>query len=95
MKVLATMVLGFALSGCLSIRNATISSFQVSRGATVSAEASALGYVNLTSPNPTELEKAAIEQLRQKGATKNVTSRLEVRDWLVLQVYTLKATAER
>ena len=87
----------FLLTGCVAITSVSIDNpVAKSKGEKLTAESSAVGVLSLTVPNATRLEGEALERLNDQGATKNVTSRLQVRNWFgFVQVYKVVVTGEK
>jgi len=83
------------LTSCVSLYNTTISDISPVKGDAVSVTASGMGFLSLTVPAQSKLEQKALEELKEKGVTKNITSRLTMRNWVIVQYYRVKATGEK
>ena len=81
-----------ALSACVGLRSSSISS-RSGAGQGVSAEAGDYGILHLTSPD--NLTQTASSQLASKcqGKLTNVQTQLAMREWVIIQWYTVDATA--
>lgn len=92
----AIVFASFLLTGCVIMQSTTISDINSLKGETVSAKAGGVGWLFLTLPDQARLEQQALNELKGKGATKNITSRLAVRHWFgIIQYYSVKATGEK
>jgi len=90
--VIALVVMCVALSGCVVLRSSAISD-RSGGGQSATAEAGDYGILHLTSPN--NLTEAASSQLVSKcpGKLTNVQTELFMREWILIQWYTVDATA--
>ncbi|MBF0441886.1 MAG: hypothetical protein HQK54_08285 [Oligoflexales bacterium] len=95
LKRLICIAAALLLSGCVSMTSVTISDMVSKAGTPVTVEKSAVGIMSLTVPSASGLEAAALKELRDKGAVKNVTTRLQMRNWVFVQVYGVVATGEK
>lgn len=89
--VIATF-LCVTLSGCIFLRSSAISD-RSGGGQSASVEAGDYGILHLTSPD--NLTEAASSQLVSKcpGKLTNVQTELYMREWVLVQWYTVSATA--
>lgn len=94
-RVLSLLMVLIFTTGCISISGAGISNVNSKKGKKVWAEASSMGILSLTVPNAKKLEMTALNKLVAKGATKNITTRLQMRNFMVVQSYTVIATGEK
>ena len=84
----------FALNSCVVMSSASVSN-PGPTGTMVSATASGTGFLALTTPSVESLERNAVQQLAGQGATKNVTTRLEMRNFVIVQLYKVTATGDK
>lgn len=96
MKILLGALLCAGLmTSCVSIQSAGVSGPLEKAGSSVRADASGIGFLSLTAPSADELERIAMTKLASQGATKNITSRLTVRNFVIVQLYSVEASAEK
>ena len=94
--ILVGLACGIFFTGCVAITSASVDSVVGKGGPKVMAEAGGVGILSLTVPDVKALEGAALDKLRSQGATKNVTSRLQMRNWFgFVQVYQVMLTGEK
>ena len=90
------MLCSLCLTGCVGITSVSLDNIAAkSKGEKLVAESSGVGILTLTVPNANRLEAEALDRLRELGATKNVTSRLQMRNFMVVQLYSVVATGEK
>jgi hypothetical protein len=80
-------------SGCVVVNSSSISE-ATGGGTAVSAETSDWGFMHLSSP--TTLTADANTALRngcQSGMMSGVTDQLKTREWIIIEYYTVTATA--
>ena len=79
---------------CISIQNSSFSEVDTNAGREIVAEASASGFLHLTAPDTFSLERIALENLKSQcnGKIVNTTTRLEMRELIIIQSYTIKLT---
>jgi len=94
-KLFAAVSTAVLLSGCVAVTSANLSNVVEKGGEQVKAESSGIGILSLTVPDQQALEGAALKTLKTKGATKNITTRLQVRNWVLVQFYTVSASGEK
>ena len=89
-------ILTLPLSGCIALTSVSMSNVIRKGGNNPQhAEVSGLGILGLTVPDSSALEVEALKQLRAKGVTKNITTRLTMRNWGVVQYYSVVATGSK
>ena len=90
--IVALFAISVFASGCVFIRSAAISD-RAGAGAPISGTASDYGYLDLIAPSG--LTQAAFANMLGSCATgriTGVTSELEVRDFFIVQYYSVSAT---
>ena len=84
-------VLGVSLSACVFVRSSSISE-SVGGGSPVHSEYSDYGILYVTAPTDiTSAANAALASQCQTGRLTGVQTELSMRDWLVVQYYTITA----
>lgn len=89
------LILGvcLSLSACVFVRGSAISE-SAGGGSAVNAEYSDYGVLYLTAPyNLTSAANSALASQCQTGHLTDVQTELSMRDWLVIQYYTVTAAA--
>jgi hypothetical protein len=90
-----TMVLGLCvmLSGCVWLRSSAISNRAGSGGQTVRVSTGDYGILHLTTPDG--ITEAANSQLvsQCQGKLTNAQTQLAMREWILIQWYTVNSTA--
>ena len=96
-KLLALLLASQALTGCIVLSSTNLAEVVAAADAKgeVEAEASSFGFLSLTVPAPSELERAAVKELSAKGGTKNISTRLTMRNFVVVQSYTVTAVGQK
>ncbi len=92
--LIALVILTGLFSSCISIQNTGFSNAVKGEGTEIRSEASASGFLHLTTPETYDLERIALNYLKSRceGKILSTTSRLEVRDFLLFQSYTIRLT---
>ena len=86
----ALMLMATLMIGCVGIGSTTISDVDSSKkGKAITADNSGFGILMLTTPGQKNLEGAALNELQAqcKGTVYNVASRMQVRNWMIVQYY--------
>ncbi len=93
-QLFALGILPILLTGCVLIQSAGSTNAVKGDGEVVASETSASGILHLTSPDSFELEQAALKILKSRcnGNIISTTSRLEMREFIIFQRYTMKMT---
>ncbi|SMF05290.1 hypothetical protein [Pseudobacteriovorax antillogorgiicola] len=94
-RIFFAILMSLSMTSCVHIAGVSASNVTADKGRQVMASTSGMGFLSLTTPNAKSLEASAIAQLKQKGATKNVTTRLEMRNFIIVQMYSVTATGEK
>ena len=90
-----TMVLGLCvmLSGCVWLRSSAISD-RAGSGQTVRISTGDYGILHLTTPDGiTEAANSALVSQCQGGKLTNAQTELAMREWILIQWYTVNSTA--
>ena len=97
LKTIAIFALISNLSSCIGLQYASVSDLDSNAGkaARVSATTSGTGFLMWTIPDAKSLEIKAMNELKEKGATKNITSRLSMRNFLIVQLYEIHVEGEK
>jgi hypothetical protein len=93
--MLSAICAGFALclQSCIVMTSTSIANVKPSSGRQVSASAGAMGFLRLTAPR--QIAKKATEDLKQQGATSNISTTLTMREWFgIVQYYRVVATGQ-
>jgi hypothetical protein len=90
MNLLMLMASLVFLQSCITMSTATVSNVKPTSGKEATASVGGMGILALTVPR--DLAPRAVEELRQKGVTGNISTTLTVRNWLVVQYYRVVAT---
>ena len=95
-QFLVALLCGFFLTGCVVLSSTSVDNVVAKSGPKAIADTSAIGILSLTLPDVNALEVAALGKIQGQGAVKNVTTRLEMRNWFgVVQVYKVTITGEK
>lgn len=94
-KFLSVIFALFFLSSCVGIHSSNFQNVVSSSGKTVVVETSEMGILSLTVPDVKKLELSALNKLKAKGVQKNITTRLEMRNFIFIQFYKMVATGEK
>ncbi len=99
MKKITFLLLILSLSAmfasCVSIHSAGVTDFNgKTKGNIVRANASGFGVLALSTPSPNSLERKAMAKLQIKceGKVDNITSRMQMRNWMLVQYYSVFVT---
>ena len=95
MTIFSALICASMFTGCIALQCTTISDLSGGKGSSVSAEAGGMGFLMLTVPDRASLEGAAMKDLKEKGGTKNITSRLTMRNWMIVQYYKVSVSGEK
>ncbi|HET9240341.1 MAG TPA: hypothetical protein VFO10_23965 [Oligoflexus sp.] len=95
-KLLLSLCLSPLLTGCIGLSSVGVSDV-VSGDAKSSlrAESSGIGFLALTVPSADSLEREAVGKLAAQGAAKNVTTRLTMRNFVIVQLYSVEAIGQK
>lgn len=94
-RLLTLGLLAQLSTSCIHVASVSGGDLAESTGKRVMSEASGMGFLSLTAPSQKELEAKAVAGLARKGATKNVVTRLSVRDFFIVQMYSVNASGQK
>ena len=88
-SLVIVILLAFFAISCVGVTSSTLTDVKNKPGKRVEARTSASGILALTSPNPADLEEAAMKDLLSQcpGEVINITSRLQMRNFFIVQMY--------
>ena len=84
-----TLLALFSLNSCVSVKSVSISDVKPSTGTEVTATATGMGLLHLTVPKG--LAERATYELKSKGAVGNVSTVLTMKEFGIVQFYTITA----
>lgn len=91
-KIIALFATLFFLTGCVSLHSALVSNVNEKDGKLITAEVSGMGILALTVPSTQSLEAAAVKKLKRKGVKSVISTRVQMRNFMVVQMYSVVAT---
>ena len=94
-RIIALVAIPAFMSSCIAIQSVSVSNPDSGSGSAVTGDASGMGFLMLTTPDAASLEKEALAAAKANGATKNMTARLQMRQWLLVQNYRVIVTGEK
>ena len=95
LRIVALVAIPAFMSSCIAISSVSVSDPASGAGSTVTGDASGMGFLMLIAPDAESLEKEALAAAKANGATKNMTARLQMRNWMLVQNYRVIVTGEK
>ncbi len=95
-RIFLPLFVGTLLSGCIGLGSVSVSEVVAGSDAkaSITAESSGMGFLALTVPSE-DLERDVIKKLAAQGATKNVSTRLTMRNFVIVQLYSVTAVGQK
>jgi hypothetical protein len=95
-KLLLSLCLSPLLTGCIGLSSVGVSDVVGGDAkSSLRAESSGIGILALTVPSAESLEREAVSKLAAQGAAKNVTTRLTMRNFVIVQLYSVEAVGQK
>ena len=79
----------FTLNSCVSVKSVSIADVKPSTGTEVTASVTGMGLLHLTVPKG--LAEKATYELKRKGAVGNISTALTLKEFGIVQFYTITA----
>ncbi len=95
LKAFSAFVILVFMEGCVSLTSVSISDISKGSKDTVTESASGVGFLGLTTPSPDGLEREVVRKLASRGGAANISTRMQVRNFLIVQIYSVSGTATK